>query len=418
MAPLAAADQNRLVEAIRQSVPVDVTAAYDASTLRGKTVLITGGSSGLGAAFARAWASHGANIIIGDISSEAGQSVVADLRSSTSSAHHHFIHCDVTSWPSQAALFQRAVALSPTGELDAVVASAGITDKFGAITGKGFENPAHLDQPNPPAPDLSCVQVNLIGVMYTAHLALFWLQQNTPPDSQPPPAYVDTRDARDRHLLLIGSSAGLFVLPGIPQYITAKHGVTGLFRSLRTLSYRQGIRVNMLCPYFVDTPILPTRAVAMLAGLGLARLDDTVDAATRLMAAPASTHDRIAGRALWIGPRMEFFKGKSVAALQAQDVTGEVLAAESVGDLAASGQGRQRREPRGQAVWEVYAHDYETADYFVRRYLRLLNTIAQIKGWIGFWRELWHALFVRKPKPPPPAGAAVPATTAADVKMD
>lgn len=394
MAPLASASQNRMVETIHQSSPVDCTLPYDASTLRGKTVLLTGGASGLGAAFARTWSAAGANLIIGDIADADGEALVAELRSATNSPHHHFVHVDVTSWPSQAALFQEAVRLSPTGELDAVVASAGISDKNGTITGKGFENPVDLDKPNPPAPSLKCVEVNLIGLMYTAHLALFWLQQNAttpPPTSTASEKKEDTRDARDRHLLLIGSGAGLFALPGVPEYVTSKHGVTGLFRSLRMLSYRQGIRVNMLCPYFVDTPILPNRAVAMLAGLGLATLDDTVDAATRLMA--TATPMRIAGRALFVGPRASLMQkvlpdkeitGEEVAG-QA-DVTGEVLVDE---DVAAG---------KGQGVWDVFGHDYETADYFIRRYVRVLNTIAAVKGWIGFWKGFVHALFFRKEK--------------------
>lgn len=420
MAPLASPSQNRMVESIHQSPPVDCTLPYTTTTLRGKTILLTGGASGLGAACARTWAAAGANLIIGDIADADGEALVAELRSTSSSnstttdssSQHHFIHVDVTSWQSQAALFQEAVRLSPTGELDAVVASAGISDKFGTITGKGFENPVDLDKPNPPAPSLKCVEVNLIGVMYTAHLALFWLQQNnttststtttTDTTAKKETTTKDTRDSRDRHLLLIGSGAGLFALPGVPEYVTSKHGVTGLFRSLRMLSYRQGIRVNMLCPYFVDTPILPNRAVAMLAGLGLATLEDTVDGATRLMAATTTTtttgqsqsqSQRIAGRALFIGPRASLlqkvlpdreYTDDGEDAEVVEDVTGEVLVDEHV----AAG--------KGQGVWDVYAHDYETSDYFIRRYVRVLNTIAAIKGWIGFWKEFVHALFFRK----------------------
>lgn len=401
MAPLASASQNRMVESIHQSPPVDCTLPYTTTTLRGKTILLTGGASGLGAAFARKWAAAGANLIIGDIADADGEALVAELRSSTDNSQHHFVHVDVTLWPSQAALFQEAVRLSPTGELDAVVASAGISDKFGTITGKGFENPVDLDKPNPPAPNLKCIEVNLIGVMYTAHLALFWLQQNATTNTTTAVKEAeDTRDSRDRHLLLIGSGAGLFALPGVPEYVTSKHGVTGLFRSLRMLSYRQGIRVNMLCPYFVDTPILPNRAVAMLAGLGLATLEDTVDGATRLMAATTAAQQkqpqRIAGRALFIGPRASLLQKvlperelTENEEAEVQDVTGEVLVDE---DVAAG---------KGQGVWDVYAHDYETADYFIRRYVRVLNTIAAIKGWIGFWKEFVNALFFRKDKSKP-----------------
>lgn len=218
-------------------------------------------------------------------------------------------------------------------------------------------------------------------MLYTAHLALFWLARGGGGGG-------GGSAAADRHFLIIGSSAGLYPLPGVPEYVTSKHGVTGLFRALRTLSWRKGIRVNMLCPYFIDTPILPNRAVAMLAGLGLGRIDDTVDAATRLMATGA------AGRALMVGPRMNLLQKvlpvgemgsyEDVEAAEAEGVAGHVLAGE---DVAAQ---------RGQAVWELYAHDYDTVDFFLRRYLRLLNTIAMIKGWIGFWKDLWYALFVRR----------------------
>lgn len=390
MAPLAPSDQNRVVEIVNQSLPVDPNSPIDTSTLAGKTILLTGGSSGLGAGFARRWASHGANLIIGDINDEAGTALVAELRTIRRTGHadddqsknHHFIHVDVTDWASQVHLFQEAVRLSPTGGLDAVVSSAGVSDKEGAITGRGFENPAGLDQPNPPPPSLKCIEVNLIGTMYTAHLALFWLQKNgTTGEGQ------GQGGERDRHLLLIGSSAGLSTLPGVPEYITSKHGVTGLFRSLRFLSYRQGIRVNMLCPYFVDTPILPNRALAMLAGLGTASMDDTIDAATRFM---VTGPVKISGRALLVGPKMSLLR----KVLPDHEVDGTEEADEELtGDIVVE---EDFKQGKGQAVWEVYAHDYDSVDFFIRRYIRLLNTIASIKGWIGWWKEFYYALFVRK----------------------
>lgn len=398
MAPLAAPDQNTISSLVQQSAPVDVSAPYTPTTLRGKTILLTGGASGLGAAFARSWASHGAHLVVGDVNDEAGALLVAELRAATGSPHHHFVRCDVTSWPSQASLFREAVRLSPTGELDAVVSSAGVSDAAGTITGRGFENPAGLDAPDPPAPDLRCVEINLIGTMYTAHLALFWLRQDAPTRPSPAAAAAaDVRDARDRHLLLIGSSAGLSFLPGVPQYVTSKHGVTGLFRSLRTLSYRQGVRVNMLCPYFIDTAILPNRAVAMLAGLGLGRLDDTVDAATRFVSCAGGPNGRIAGRALVVGPRARLLRSVLPEGELGREGGDAAEPNEGGGDVVAD---EDTLAGRGQGVWEVYGHDFETVDFFIRRYIRLLNTIAAIKGWIAFWREIWYAVFVRKdPKP-------------------
>lgn len=427
MAPLASPTQNSIASIVQQSEPVDLSAPYDPAALRGKTILLTGGATGLGAAFARRWAAHGAHLIIGDVNDEAGEALVAELRGGahpppSGEQHHHFVHADVTSWPDQVALFRRAATeLSPGGGgIDAVVACAGVSDRDGAATGRGLENPAGLDGPDPPRPELRCVQVNLVGAMYTAHLALFWLQKNKNDDddhrhhnNNPSPSSSETREtprrgARDRHLLLIGSSAGLAFLPGVPEYVTSKHGVTGLFRSLRALSYRQGVRVNMLCPYFVDTPILPNRAVALMAGNGIGRLDDAVDAATRLVAGDGldvggggggRKNQRIAGRALLVGPRASLLtrvlpdRELAGAGGGAEEDEVEPNDAAGGGDVVVDG---DVAAGRGQGIWEVYAHDFETVDFFIRRYIRLLNTISAIKGWIGFWRDLFHALFVRK----------------------
>ncbi|KAL2181054.1 uncharacterized protein P884DRAFT_266873 [Thermothelomyces heterothallicus CBS 202.75] len=91
-----------VVNVVGQSPPVDCSKPYDPSALAGKTILITGGASGLGAAFARRWASHGAHVVIGDIDDRPGEELVAELRSSSPSAAPGQViayqHCDVTSW--------------------------------------------------------------------------------------------------------------------------------------------------------------------------------------------------------------------------------------------------------------------------------------------------------------------------------
>ncbi|KAJ4406073.1 hypothetical protein N0V85_004577, partial [Neurospora sp. IMI 360204] len=280
-----------IVDTIKQSPPVDVTAPYDTKSLAGKTILITGGASGFGAAFARKWAKHGSHIIIGDVNDSAGEELIAELRSLPgSSKHHHYQHCDVTKWEDQVSLFRMAARASPTRGIDAVVAAAGISEQGEVASGAPgvFDNPAGLDSNDtPPPPPLNVLNVNLTGVMYTTHLALFWLPRNggvsrldLPDDT----TAEDSRPIRDRHLLLVSSIAGLSPLPGQTEYTASKHGVLGLFRSLRATSWIKGIRCNVLCPYFVDTPIIPWRGLALLAGGSKAEIEDVVDAATRLMA--------------------------------------------------------------------------------------------------------------------------------------
>jgi NAD(P)-dependent dehydrogenase (short-subunit alcohol dehydrogenase family) len=333
---------------INQSPPVDCTKPYDTSTLAGKTILITGGASGFGAAFARHWARYGAHIIIGDVNDRAGEELIAELRSSSSPGQHlHYQHCDVTSWADQVSLFQTAITSSPTGGIDAVVAAAGIVESSDPRSGRVFDEPRALDTSTlPPPPPLKVLAVNLTGVMYTTHLALFYLPRNSPrsqteSQQQQPP--------RDRHILLISSVAGVMGLPGQTEYTASKHAVMGLFRAMRGTAFMRGVRVNLLAPYFVDTPLLPKSGMALLAGGGKGEVKDVVDAATRLVA-----DEGVRGRALCIGPGL-----------------------------------RMEDEGEEQAVWELYGHDYARVELFVWRYLKLLIAIRGVQGWFGVVRDLW-----------------------------
>lgn len=224
-------ERNDVRSVVRQSSPVDTTSPYDPAWLKGKTIIITGGSSGFGAGFARKWGQW-ANIIVADINDVIGKKLVEDLRASSGNPHHHYVPCNVTSWKSQVELFKTAARLSPHGGIDAVVANAGITDN-----GPPFDHPSGLDADEPPEPVWKCYEVNMKGVMYTTHLALFWLPKN--PNSTKGAGATPKPDVYtpDRHLLLIGSVASLAPIPGQIQYAIAKHGVLGLFVSnLQVLS--------------------------------------------------------------------------------------------------------------------------------------------------------------------------------------
>jgi NAD(P)-dependent dehydrogenase (short-subunit alcohol dehydrogenase family) len=359
------------------SGPVNTDIPYDTTSLGGKTILITGGASGFGEAFAKHWTSHGSNIIIGDVNDSAGEKLVAELRSLTgSSGHQYYQHCDVTSWTDQLALFQTAVRLSPTGGIDAVVANAGILEKDAAATGQGVENPKNLDldeNPEPQPPSLAVLNTNLTGVVYTVHLAMYWLPKNKDPKyAKVGAASAAAGNKRDRHILLIGSIAGILPIPGQLQYTAAKHAVTGIFRSLRGSTFRHGIRSNLVMPYFVHTPFIPWQGLTLLAGGGMAELEDVVDAATRLMA-----DESIVGRGLAVGAKVDVV----------DDGNGQLRIVE----------GKKKVEgERTQAVWDVYAHDYEEVELFVFRYVRLMYTLVKISGWIGWLTDVFHAYVYRK----------------------
>ena len=165
--------------------------------MAGRTILITGGASGFGEGFFRKWAAHGANIIIGDINDKRGEAIVEEVRGSTGNKNHHYIHCNVTDWQSQVDFFHKAIKLSVHGGIDAVVANAGVIEM-----GAKFEEPKGLDADTPPKPNLLCYDVNLTGVLYTAHLALFYLPRN-PRSQNPSVSKMPAADTPGKSLLSV-----------------------------------------------------------------------------------------------------------------------------------------------------------------------------------------------------------------------
>jgi len=353
-----------IVGLVRQSPPIEIGAPFDTSSLEGKTIVITGGASGFGAGFSRRWAELGATIIIGDIDSTQGRELIDELRKETGNASHQFLYCDVTIWQSQVDFFRKAVELSPNGRLDQVVANAGIEE-----AGTKLNEPQNLDQEEPPEPQFKTIDVNLKGVLYTTHLALFWLPKaaSTSPGFKP-----------DRHLLLIGSVASIIPFAGHIQYSIAKHGVLGLFRSLRATSFQHGVRVNrkllltlrrnhadhksVLLPYFMDTPMIHPVGRAFLAGIGMGKHEDVVDAATRFAADTS-----VLGRAVAIGPRVKL------------DDNGNLLTSEAL-------------DAKDISSFEVYAHDFEEVEAFTIRYVKILNAVEAARGYIGWAGDIVKAI--------------------------
>ena len=347
-----------LKTAVRQSPPVDYSPPANDKWIEDKTIVITGGASGLGASFLKRWATAGATVIIGDIDVKKGDQLVHDVKRETGNLRLHFFHCDVTQWQSQVQFFRDAVKVSPHGGIDTVVANAGILD-----AANSFEEPHDIDMAEPPPPDLRILDVNMTGVVLTTHLALHYLPNN--PKSSP--ASIEGNSSlRDRHLLLVSSMAGVVPLPGNPLYSTAKHAVVGLFRSLRSSGFVRGVRVNMLCPYFIDTPLIPAAGRALLAGGVLGKAEDVVEAGTRFVADPC-----ILGRAAAVGPKMKV----------KQDLDGEWRLVETN-----DGPGEHK------AIWEAYADDFEDNEIFSRNYVRLLNRVVEIRGWVGWFTDVFAAV--------------------------
>ncbi|PGH09561.1 hypothetical protein GX51_00667 [Blastomyces parvus] len=390
--------------------PMDFNKAIPLDFIRGKTILLTGGASGFGAAFFSRWAAEGATVIMGDINAAAGTELVIRVREETKNPNLHFLPLDVTSWQSQVEFFREAVKLSPHGGIDTVVANAGINK---VKESNYFEEPPvdYLNALNPPAPRFSTIDVNLTGTLYTTHLALFYLPRNpgsTPcsPASSEATTHLPENRERDRHILLLGSVASIMPLPSQIPYCISKHAVMGLFRSLRaTAPLRDGIRVNMLCPYFTETPIIGVGGKVVLSGAAMADINHVCDAATRFVADP-----RCVGRSVVIAPKLRVRSplsgpnpsGRSekeeeripgMGGLKGlpgmEDIYDLPKGATSGGLQAEAKVGGDGREVREIAIWEFHAHDLDEAELFTRRMIGFLLMAARIRGWWLFAADLW-----------------------------
>jgi NAD(P)-dependent dehydrogenase (short-subunit alcohol dehydrogenase family) len=346
-----------VLDKVRQSPPVDLSIPYELSWVKDKHILITGGASGFGAEWARVWAGAGATLVLADVNVKLGTEVAARIRQDTGNEGVHFVECDVRDWQAQVRLFKEAVRLSPHGGIDCVIANAGIAGL------EPFHNPNNdfnVDEPR--KPNLKVIDVNLTGVLYTTQLALWWLKRN--PGSSAASVDAKPTSPRDRHLLLVSSIAGLGPILTQPLYGTSKHAVLGLFRCLRGSAFLEGVRTNIIFPYFIETPINPAAGRALVAGGNMGSMSDVVDAASRLVA-----DSSILGRGLCIAPRAK--------AKQREDGEWDILPFDGEG------------EEKG--VWEVYAHDFDDTEMFTRRLVVILNQIAGLKGWYDFGVDIFRA---------------------------
>jgi NADP-dependent 3-hydroxy acid dehydrogenase YdfG len=197
--------------------------------------VITGASSGIGAATARRAVEFGQRVVLAARSTDKLESLAEELGGAE---HAIAVACDVTSWDDQQRLV--ATALERFGRVDAYFANAG----FGAKRGFLEESVEHWK---------SMIDTNVYGAALSIRAVLPQLRRQN-----------------SGHILLTSSVAGRRVLPG-SLYSCTKHAVTAMGEALRQEIAETDIKVTLIEPGMVDTPFFDNKPSGALEADDVAR---------------------------------------------------------------------------------------------------------------------------------------------------
>ena len=198
-------------------------------------LVITGASTGIGAATARRAAEFGYRLVLAARSEDKLAALAGELGGEDGAVA---ARCDVTDWEDQQALV--ATTLDRFGRLDAYFANAG----FGAKRGFLEESVEHWK---------SMIDTNVLGAALSIRACL--------------PHF---REQNRGHMILTSSIAGRRALPG-SLYSATKHAVTAMGEALRQEITETDIKVTLIEPGAVDTPFFENRPTGALEADDIAR---------------------------------------------------------------------------------------------------------------------------------------------------
>jgi NADP-dependent 3-hydroxy acid dehydrogenase YdfG len=198
-------------------------------------LVITGASTGIGAATARRAVEFGRRVVLAARSEGKLQSLAEELGGDEKALA---VRCDVTSWDDQQALV--ATTLERFGRMDGYFANAG----FGAARGFLEESVEHWK---------SMIDTNVLGAALSIRASL-----------------AHFKEQNSGHLILTSSVAGRRALPG-SLYSATKHAVTAMGEALRQEIADTDIKMTLIEPGAVDTPFFDNRVSGVLEADDIAR---------------------------------------------------------------------------------------------------------------------------------------------------
>ncbi|MBE1162972.1 3-hydroxybutyrate dehydrogenase [Dyella acidiphila] len=222
------------------------------ASLDGKVALITGAASGLGKAIAELYAKNGAAVAIADINQQAADAAAAEIKAAGGKAIG--VEMDVTNEDAVNAGTEKTVAAF--GSLDVLISNAGVQiinpiDQFAFADWKKM------------------LAIHLDGGFLTTKAALKHMY----------------KDNRGGTVIYMGSVHSHEASKLKSAYVTAKHGLLGLARTLAKEGAAHNVRSHVICPGFVRTPLVEKQIPEQAKELGISEeeviknvmLKDTVD---------------------------------------------------------------------------------------------------------------------------------------------
>jgi len=201
--------------------------------IRGKTALVTGGSSGIGLELCRQLVGGGCNVVIADLVLRPEAKELTDTKN-TSGAQASFIETDVTKWDQLQNSFDHAI--KTFGHLDIVFPGAGLFEPPGVSNfwtiNQGTDTVA--------ASSFKTFDLNITHPVRATQLAI---------------DYFTRQKLGHGVVVLISSIAAQLPLLPTPLYSASKHAISGFVRCLGHLETTINIRVNGVAPGLVKTPI-------------------------------------------------------------------------------------------------------------------------------------------------------------------
>ena len=242
------------------SVGIDFVTHHEAGRLcyhpsmswDGKVVWITGASSGIGEALAHAFARRGARLVL----SARNETRLLEVQAACADPERHLVlpldlADEATLGPAVAA------ALARCGQVDVLVHNAGVSQRS-------------LAKDTGIAVDRRIFETNFFGAVALTKALL--------------PAMLARQSGR---FVVISSLVGKFGTPLRSGYSASKHALHGFFDSLRAETWREGLRVTLVCPGFIRT------AVTLNALTGDGSAQGTLDRAQERGMAPEVCAERI-----------------------------------------------------------------------------------------------------------------------------